>query len=237
MTAKVKVFSAVDDKEATSKYLEGYQKVLEAYGVPKVTSAQSNWIDNPHAYVILITDEDESKILAGGRIQVRTPKAPMPMEMAIAILDKSIYPYVDAIGDFNVAEFCGLYNSKEVAGLGIGSIMLGRIGVAITEQLGIKNLMALCSPATLRNCLKVGFEPIKSLGNNGTLYYPKEDLVATALIIQDIINLPQANPEERKEIFKLRSGPADIAVLHGPKGEVKFHYNLTIPQVYTADVY
>lgn len=235
MIAKVKVFSAVDDKEATANYLEGYQKVLEAYGVPKVTSAQSNWMHNPLAYIILITD-DENKILAGARIQVRTPSAPMPMEMAIAILDKGIYPYVNAIGDYKVAEFCGLYNSKEVAGLGIGSIMLGRIGVAITTQLGIKNLMALCSPATLRNCLKVGFELIKSLGNDGTLYYPKEDLVASALIIQDILELPQANPVEREEILKLRMSPKGADVLKGPKGEVKFHYDLNIPKIYTAEV-
>lgn len=235
MIAKVKVFSAVDDQEATTKYLEGYQKVLEAYGVSKVTSAQNNWTSNPLAYIILITNEDESKILAGARIQVRTPQAPMPMEMAIAILDQNIYPYVNAIGDYHVAEFCGLYNSKEVAGLGIGSIMLGRIGVAITSQLGIKNLMALCSPATLRNCLKVGFEMIKSLGNNGTLYYPKEDLVASALIIQDIINLPLANPEEREEIFKLRAVPKGSNILKGPKGEILFHYDLTIPRIYTAE--
>lgn len=234
MNAKVKVFSAVDDPAATEKYLEGYQKVLEAYGVPRVTSAQNNWVSNPRAYIILITNEDESKILAGARIQVRTPKAPMPMEMAIAILDKKIYPYVDEIGDYNVAEFCGLYNSKEVAGLGIGSIMLGRIGVAITNQLGIRNLMALCSPATLRNCLKVGFELIRTLGNDGTLYYPKEDLVASALIIKDIHELPLANAGEREEIMKLRLRPQGEDVLTGPKGEVGFHYDLIIPNVYTT---
>lgn len=236
MTAKVKVFSAVDDKAATEKYLEGYQKVLEAYGVPKVTSAQNNWTSNPKAYIILITNEDESKILAGARIQVRTPESPMPLEMAIAILDERIYPYVNEIGHYNVAEFCGLYNSKEVAGLGIGSIMLGRIGVAITNQLGIKNLMALCSPATLRNCLKVGFELIRSIGNEGTLYYPREDLVASALIIKDIHNLPLANPAEREEIFKLRATPQGQDLLTGPKGDVGFNYDLVIPNIKSAQI-
>lgn len=236
MIAKVKVFSAVDDTAATTKYLEGYQKVLEAYGVTKVTSALNDWVNNPQAYVILITNEDESKILAGARIQVRTPESPMPMETAIALLDEKIYPYVDAIGNYNVGEFCGLYNSKEVAGLGIGSIMLGRIGVAVTRQMGIQKLMALCSPATLRNCLKVGFELIRTLGNNGTLYYPREDLVASALVIDNIHELASANPVERDEILKLRDKPQGTDILQGPKGEVTFHYDLNIPKIYQQQV-
>lgn len=231
MIAEVKVFRAVDDTDACDRYIDGHRKVLEAYGVTKVTSANVEWKNDPYTYVVIVESEDQTKVYGGGRIQIRSKEIKMPLEGAIAILDKKIYPYVDAIGDYNVAEFCGLWNSKEVAGYGIGSIFLGRVGVAITTQIDIKNLMALCSPATLRNCLKVGFEIIRDLGANGTLYYPKEDLIATALIIKDIYNLPLANSIEREAISKLRDNPVTTEIEQGPKGELQLNYNIAIPKL------
>lgn len=230
MIATIKIFRAVEDTAACERYIDGHRKVLEAYGVTQVTSANVSWQHDPHTWVIIVESDDKTKVYGGGRIQIRSKEIKMPMEGAIAILDKKIYPYVDAIGDYNVAEFCGLWNSKEVAGYGIGSIFMGRIGVAVTTQLSIKYLMALCSPATLRNCLKVGFEIIREMGNNGTLYYPKEDLIATSLIIKDIYNLPLANPQEREAIQSLRDKPVQQLVAHGPKGELELHFDMRITQ-------
>lgn len=228
MKAKIRVFRAVDDVPSCEHYIDGHMRVLEAYGVTKVTSANITWKSDPDTYVIIVESDDHTKVYGGGRIQIRSEQVKMPLEDAIAILDKKIYPYVDAIGNYNVAEFCGLWNSKEVAGYGIGSIILGRVGVAITTQLHMQHLMALCSPATLRNCLKVGFEVIRELGNNGTLYYPKEDLVATALIIKDIEGLPTAEAAEQAAIINLREQPVQHSVEKGPKGELEINYDIRV---------
>ena len=225
MIAKIRAFKSPDDVETSLRYVEGHRKVLESYGVKKVTSASVEWLHDPQTYVVLVESEDGEKIYGGGRIQIRSNEMKMPMEDAIAKIDKGIYQYVDNIGNESIAEFCGLFNSKEVAGYGIGSIFLGRIGVAIATQVNVKYLMALCSPATLRNCARVGFEIIRDLGNNGTFYYPKEGLVATALIIKDIVNLPGANSEERERIFDLRETPNQEAIEKGPKGEMDIIYH------------
>jgi len=225
MVAKIRAFKSPDDVETSLRYVEGHRKVLESYGVKKVTSASVDWLHDPQTYVVLVESEDGEKIYGGGRIQIRSHEMKMPMEDAIAKIDKGIYQYVDNIGSQSVAEFCGLFNSKEVAGYGIGSIFLGRIGVAIATQVNVQYLMALCSPATLRNCARVGFEIIRELGNNGTFYYPKEGLVATALIIKDIVNLPGANSEERERIFDLRETPNQEAIEKGPKGEMDIIYH------------
>lgn len=225
MIAKIRAFKSPDDVETSLRYVEGHRKVLESYGVKKVTSASVEWLHDPQTYVVLVESEDGEKIYGGGRIQIRSNEMKMPMEDAIAKIDKGIYQYVDNIGNESIAEFCGLFNSKEVAGYGIGSIFLGRIGVAIATQVNVKYLMALCSPATLRNCARVGFEIIRDLGNNGTFYYPKEGLVATALIIKDIVNLPGANAEERERIFDLRETPNQEAIEKGPKGEMDIIYH------------
>lgn len=190
---KIRAFKVTDDHSACLRYIKGHHLVLESYGVTKVTSLNSSWIDDPHTYAILVESEDGKKVYGGGRIQIKSEQLLLPMEDAIAIIDKSIYDYTNKLGVLNVAEFCGLWNSKEAAGFGIGSIYMGRVGVSIASQLNIQNLMALCSPSTLRNCLRVGFEVIRELGNNGTFYYPKEDLTATALIIRDLNQLPDAD--------------------------------------------
>ena len=225
MVAEIRAFKSPDDVETSLRYVEGHRKVLESYGVKKVTSASIDWLHDPQTYVVLVESEDGEKIYGGGRIQIRSNEMKMPMEDAIAKIDKGIYQYVDNIGNESIAEFCGLFNSKEVAGYGIGSIFLGRIGVAIATQVNVKYLMALCSPATLRNCARVGFEIIRDLGNNGTFYYPKEGLVATALIIKDIVNLPGAHSEERERIFDLRETPNQEAIEKGPKGEMDIIYH------------
>jgi len=226
---KIRAFRAIDDKATVDRYIEGHRQVLETYGVTRVTSGVIDWVNDPDTYLVIVESLEDGKVLGGGRIQIRTHNLKMPMEDAIAILDERIYEYVETIGNHNVAEFCGLWNSREVAGFGIGSIYLGRIGVAVTKQLGVGNLMALCSPATLKNCLKVGFRIITELGNNGTFYYPKEDLTATALIIEDLENLNHANPFEKIEIYKIRNNLSGTSVEHGPKGEVEFFYELEIP--------
>lgn len=225
---KIRAFKVTEDPNACLRYIKGHHMVLESYGVTKVTSLNADWIGDPDTYAIIVESEDGTKVYGGGRLQIKSKMLRMPMEDAVAILDERIYDYTGRLGEYQVAEFCGLWNSKEAAGYGIGSIYMGRVGVAIANQLNIKYLMALCSPGTLRNCLRVGFEIVKELGNNGTFYYPKEDLTATALIINDLKNIPSANSEEKDAIFRLRENLNGYAKEKGPKGEMEFMYDLNL---------
>ncbi|MDP1728042.1 MAG: hypothetical protein Q8M15_14750 [Bacteroidota bacterium] len=225
---KIRAFKVTEDHSACLRYIKGHHQVLESYGVTKVTSLNADWIDDPCTYAIIVESEDSKRVYGGGRIQIKSTALRMPMEDAIAVLDDRIYAFADNLGILKVAEFCGLWNSKEMAGYGIGSIYMGRVGVAIASQLNIKYLTALCSPGTLKNCLKVGFDILRELGNNGTFYYPKEDLTATALIIRDLENLPFANPLERENIFNVRNNLTGITIETGPKGQMEFIYDLHI---------
>jgi hypothetical protein len=225
---KIRAFKVTEDPAACLRYIKGHHLVLESYGVTKVTSLNADWIGDPDTYAIIVESEDGNKVYGGGRIQIKSRQLRMPLEDAIAILDDRIYAYTENLGNYQVAEFCGLWNSKEAAGYGIGSIYMGRVGVAISNQLNIQYLMALCSPGTLRNCLKVGFEVVKELGNNGTFYYPKEDLTATALIIRDIENIPSAHSIEKEAILRLRENLNGYANEKGPKGEMEFMYDLNL---------
>ncbi|TDE18172.1 hypothetical protein [Dyadobacter psychrotolerans] len=226
MVARIKAYRAPDNVETSLRYADGHRKVLEAYGVKKVTSSSYDWLEDPNTYVIIVESEDGSRIFGGTRVQVRSPKLNMPMEGAIAKIDDTIYDYVNKIGDYNVAEFCGLFNSKEVAGYGIGSVYLGRTAMAISSMVGIKYLMGLCSPITLVISQRIGFEVLTDLGNNGTFYYPKEGLIATSLIARDLINLPLATPEEQEKIFSLRENPQQTVTENGRRGELTIIYDI-----------
>jgi hypothetical protein len=225
---KIRAFKVTDDPSACLRYIKGHHLVLESYGVTKVTSLNADWIEDPNTYAIIVESDDGKKVFGGGRIQLKSEQLRMPMEDAIAILDDRIYDYSNNLGILNVAEFCGLWNSKEAAGFGIGSIYMGRVGVAIASQLNIEFLTALCSPGTLRNCLKVGFTIIRELGNEGTFYYPKEDLTATALIIRDLKEIPSADPIEKEAIHRIRENLQGVAKEKGPRGEMEFMYDLQI---------
>ena len=139
MKINIRAFRTTDEQDSCELYIEGHRKVLDAYGVTKVTSASDNWRYDPNTYIVLVESDDRTKVYGGGRIQIRSEALKMPMEGAIAVLDKSIYDYVDQLGNYNVAEFCGLWNSKEAAGYGIGSIFLIRAAVVIAyiEAVGI----------------------------------------------------------------------------------------------------
>ena len=226
MVAHIKAYRATDDIETSLRYAEGHRKVLEAYGIKQVTSTSHTWLHDPNTYVLIVESEDGSKIYGGTRVQIRSPQLKMPMEDAIAKIDKNIYGYVDAIGDYHVAEFCGLFNSKEVAGYGIGSVYLCRTAMAVSGMIGIKNLMALCSPITLVISQRIGFEVLTDLGNNGTFYYPKEGLIATSLIARDLENLPCATDEEREKIFSLRENPKQTVIETGRRGELEIIYDI-----------
>ncbi|MCE7059323.1 hypothetical protein [Dyadobacter sp. CY343] len=228
MVAKIRAFKSTEDSETCLRYIDEHRKVLEAYGVKQVTSANRDWLEDENTFVIIVESEDGGKIYGGARLQVRQETRKMPMEYAIAKKDTRIYSYVDELKDEKIAELCGAFNSKEVAGFGIGSVFLGRVGIALTTGLDITRLLALCSPPTLRQCLRLGFEVIRTLGNNGTFYYPKEGLIATAIVVTDLEQLPLAHEEELKHIKRLRNNPVQFAVEQGPKGEIALHYDLNI---------
>lgn len=228
----IRAFRAIDDRDACSRYVEEHMNVLRIFGITMITSANTEWFDDPYTYVIMVTSEDKQKVYGGARIQIAGGKFPLPIEKALTNFDNSIHELVNSLSANGTGELCGLWNSREVAGLGIGSIYLGRVGVAIATQLNLTCLFALCAPATVRNCLRVGFLVEKSLGNNGIFYYPKQDLVATAVFLDDTFSLLTANPNEREIIFDLRNKKIQKRIESSLKGQtVEIQLNLNIANI------
>src|SRR5690606_36299434 len=139
----------------------------------KVTSSKNEWISNPAAFVLIVESLDKKRVYGGARIHVAGGSEPLPIEQATGALDSSVFDLVRKYAQNGTGEICGLWNSREIAGYGIGSIFLTRAAVAISTQIGLQSLFALCAPYTVKMAQKVGYEIEVSVGNDGTFYYPK----------------------------------------------------------------
>lgn len=229
---KINAFRAIDDKDTCLRYVEGHVNVLKSFGITMITSANTEWFDDPKTYVITIQTENEDIVCGGARVQVVSNNYQLPIEKALTKFDPKIHNLVNELSKNGTGELCGLWNSREVAGLGLGARYLGWIGIAISTQLNLNTLFALCAPATVKSSVKMGFLVETSLGNNGTFHYPKEDLIATAALVNDVAQLTTAGEDERNRIFDLRKKPTQIKNELGPRGQqMEINYNLVIPNL------
>ena len=228
---RLRAFRAIDDPEACALFVEGHTHVLTNFGIQKITSARNEWLQNPAAFVLIVESLDKKKVYGGVRIHVAGGSEPLPIEQATGNMDPYIYDLVRSYALQGTGEGCGLWNSREIAGYGIGSIFLTRAGLAVAPQIGIKSLFALCAPYTVKLSETIGYRIEKRVGNNGTFYYPKLDLIATTMIYEDLENLSTASEEDRNAVMELRKNPTIVRTEVLRKKEIEIHYDINIPKL------
>ena len=226
---RLRAFRAIDDPEACKLFLEGHAHVLTSIGITKVTSSKNEWTTNPAAFVLIVESLDGKRVYGGSRVHVSGGSQPLPIEEATGALDPSIFKLVWKFAQHGTGELCGLWNSREIAGYGIGSIFLIRAAVAIAHQIGLQSLFALCAPYTIKPVEACGMELETSIGNQGTFYYPKLDLLATTMILKDVPILSKAHQEDKDAILKIREQPNVVRVEELRKKEITIHYQTDIP--------
>lgn len=198
-------FKAVDYPDRCEMFIEGHRQVLESIGVKKVTSANNSWAQNPDVIVVIVESSEDGQIYGGARIHKANEISPLPMVEAIQDLDSSIREVIAKDLDAGTGEVCGLWNSRKITGLGIGAIFMVKACLALAPKIGLNSLYALFAPTTVKLGLEIGYEILSEVGNNGTFYYPKLDLIATAMKLHDVVNLPMTAEEHREPIFRIRN--------------------------------
>lgn len=220
-----RAFRASDEPETCLKFIEGHRKVLESYGITMITSNNGKWASHKNTFVILAEAADDGRALAGVRVQVGDGEIPLPFVDAVGKVDDKIYKLMERHKNDKIAEICGLWNSRELAGYGYSFFIL-RASLSLATRLGVNFLYALAAPVTVDMCLNMGFVIERSLGNNGFFNYPKLDLVATMMLINDLEVLSTAQESDREHIFRLVKNPDHLGKDVGPKGEVTINYKL-----------
>ncbi len=226
---RLRAFRAVDDPDTCDAFIKGHTQVLTSIGVTKVTSSKHEWAQNPDAFVMVVESLDGSRVYGGARVHVAGGHQLLPIEQATGTMDPRIHNLVYQYAQEGTGELCGLWNSREIAGYGVGSIFLIWVSAAIANQLGLQSLFALCAPYTVKPVKGIGMELVPTVGNQGTFYYPKLDLVATAMVLKDVNNLPLANDEDRSSVIRIRDCMNGVReeMLRGK--QLIIHYETKIP--------
>ena len=233
---RLRAFRAIDDPKTCERFIEGHEHVLTAIGVKKVTSSKNDWMYNPAAFVLIVESLDGERVYGGARIHVAGGSQPLPIEEATGNMDPKIFDLVWDYAQEGTGEGCGLWNSREIAGYGIGSIFLTRAAIAIAPRIGIKSLFALCAPYTINLTKSVGYRQETGVRNNGTFYYPKLDLLATTMILDDVENLPLASEEDKNAILALRAQGEVVRIEELRRKEIEIHYSLQLDNLKNWDL-
>src|SRR6187402_486254 len=228
---RLRAFRAIDEPETCQLFIEGHTHVLTSIGVTKVTSSKNEWTKNPAAFVMIVESMDGKKVYGGARVHVAGGSEPLPIEQATGAMDRGIFDLVWSFAQHGTGELCGLWNSREIAGYGIGCIFLIRTAVAISYQIGIQSLFALCAPYTIPPGEAVGMELEPSIGNDGTFYYPKLDLIATTMVLKDVPTLSKAYEEDKIAIMKIRENLNITRLEILRRKEITIHYDIKIPNL------
>jgi hypothetical protein len=96
-------------------------------------------------------------------------------------------------------------------------------------------MFALCSPFTTRIAGNYGFLTEESIGNKGTFYYPKLDLLATLTVQKDAEGLSNASDLEKDRIMDLRKTPVQLTMELARRKIVEIDYSLMLEHVNTDE--
>ncbi|MGF7042534.1 hypothetical protein [Mucilaginibacter lappiensis] len=228
---RLRAFRAIDEPETCELFIQGHTQVLTSIGVTKVTSSKNEWAKNPAAFVIIVESLNGKEVYGGARVHVSGGTEPLPIEQATGKLDPSVFELVRKYAPYGTGEICGLWNSHELSGYGIGTPLLIRTGIAISSQIGIQSLFALCAPYTVKPVVNCGMVLEDSIGNKGTFYYPKLDLIATAMILKDVPVLSKAHEEDKLLISQMRANPNNLKILELKNKKISIDFELQIPNL------
>ena len=227
MKILLRSFRAIEYPEVCELFLKGHVQVLTDYGITNITTNNRHWIEMKNVFVVVAFNEDKTKLLGGVRVHIADGKEELPLEKAIGKMDPRVHNIISNYIDKGTGEICGLWNAKEVAGIGI-SLILVRSGISIVNQINLTSLFTICADYSLPMVKKVGFTIEDSIGKNGEFVYPNENYIARVLRKMNAITLDSADALDRKRMLSLRDEPIQLFNEIGPRGEVQVDYNLIL---------
>lgn len=225
----VLVSRANQDERLCHKLLEGHKRVLEAYGIKNLSSFRTDWFRRDDVIVIAAMTPDGERVMAGARLQPGAVANDFPLHQAVGHMDSKVGDFLEDIIPEGVVELNALWNSIELAGMGMGSEFLIQVGMAALPMIGVKHLVALTSPVTRRWREKHGWRLHEEFGEEGYFVYPKPSLRAS---VEHYIH-PDFEADVAPEVLALMSSvrqrPEGVTThLHGRKGELRIRLNLTL---------
>jgi len=204
-----------------------HSQVLRRYDIGNITSAKQGWWHNRQTSVLLLENAATAEPLGAIRVQRWGNGQSLPIESALADVDRRIHGWVASFSSGGVAELCGLWCSPKLKGYGMGAV-LTRMGLSLAPQVNAKTILGLCDTRSVAQNLSIGFAKDPSLASQGTFDYPRPGLLGHVLRVSDAQCLDGATPENRQVIEEYRAEPVGREVLEGRWGRLELDRDLRL---------
>jgi hypothetical protein len=186
--------------------------VLRKYDIDNVTSASDAWWQNDETFVLLLEEAVSGEALGAVRLQRWGNRVPLPIESALASVDRTVHAWVESFAPRGVGELCGLWSSPRLKGFGMGAV-LTRMGLSLATTLETRTVLGLCDTRNVMQNLGYGFERDETLALGGRFEYPRPGLFAHVLRLADAERLDVATRSNRLAIEAYRRSPVGHEVL------------------------
>lgn len=211
---RLRVLHAIDYPEIAEEFQFKHSQVLERLGVKgAIKSACEDWWKSDGRYIFITEHTATSEIIAGMRIDVRTPKNAIPAEAFISHVRPHFFDQHEQ--SQSLAECCAWWVDANFAKRDLPLIML-RSGVAIASKLRITSLLGFAHQYTIKIMEDVGFKVVNDQGLSYSFIYPDHRYTSTVVRIKDTLNLTDLPEHQRNQILDLR---------HNPTNEIRYEVN------------
>ncbi len=218
---------ACDDYSLCEKFVSGHRQLLAVNDVD-LGPIDTSWFNSPKVYLLIVRRSNSSEILGGAKLVIFDGEGNLPLLKLLNEDYPELLGLLKEYGAKGLVEISGLWNSRSVAGLGLGSEQLIRTSIAISGLLNIQTVITFCSPFVTRFAELYGFTPLAMFGDNGSIPFPDNRWMSTINILEDPHIMSRANLTERELIFELRSTPNQTREFHsrGKSITIKFELQL-----------
>jgi hypothetical protein len=224
---RVKAFRASEAVGNCMKNADSHAQVLRRYDIGNITSAKDGWWKNEQTYVILLEETATSEPLGAVRLQRWGNGVPLPIESAMAGIDRYVHSWVASFASSGVGELCGLWCSPRLKGFGLGGI-LTKMGLSLAPELKTRTVLGLCDTRNVSTNLGFGFARDASLASEGSFEYPKPGLYAHVLRVPDSRRLEGAMASHRIAVESYRRSPVGSEILEAGGQYVELERDLRV---------
>lgn len=227
LDVKISLYRAKDHPGVCEKFSIGHRALLEINDVD-LGPIDKSWYHSEFVYLLVVESAINGEILGGSKLVIYNGKDNLPLQNLLIDDYPELNSLLSKFYSRGLVEISGLWNSRAVAGLGLGSEHLIRTSIAVCSFLPVATVITFCSPFVTRFASLYGFKPLDSFGINGSIPFPDERWMSTINYLDDINGMQSADAKERARIEELRRIPSSVQEYNDRGKSLRIQYSLAL---------
>lgn len=218
---------ASDNYTICEDFVKGHRQLLAVNGVD-LGPIDNSWFSSNNVFLLVVRRTNSEEILGGSKMVIYDGDENLPLLKLLKDDYPELISYLREFHGGGLVEISGLWNSRSVAGLGLGSEQLIRTSIAISGMLNVETVVTFCSPFVTRFAELYGFVPLSKFGANGSIPFPDERWLSTINILEDPMVMSKSEISEKEIIFDLRAKPSQVKEFNSRGKQLKIKFELSI---------